>query len=100
MFFFFLQKVIFSHPDSYNIRKSDIWEDPTLSTCAHSSNNTKKYLKTLLSTLMQFVALFWSHVCLLPVPCQVSSVICQLSLTIMTTSTNLPLLTFQLSTIG
>ena len=58
MIFFFLQKVLFSHPDSYNIKKSDIREAPTLSTGAHSSNNTIKYLKTLLGTFTQFVALF------------------------------------------
>ena len=73
MIFFFLQKVLFSHPDSYNIKKSDIREAPTLSTGAHSSNNTIKYLKTLLGTFTQFVALFWSHVChVLSVTCSMS----------------------------
>ena len=74
----------------------------TLSTGAHSSNNTIKYLKTLLGTFTQFVALFWSHVCHVPyVTCSMSGFMRHMSLvTIMTTSTNLPLLTFPLSTIG
>ena len=103
MIFFSLQKVLFSHPYSYNIKKSDIREAPTLSTGAHSSNNTINILKLFQAPLHNLQPFFWSHVChvlSVPVPCQVSCVICHLSLTIMTTSTNLPLLTFPLSTIG
>ena len=77
MIFSFLQKVLFSQPDSYNIKKSDIREAPTLSTGAKSSNNTIRYLKTLLGTFTQFVALIWSHVCHVPsVTCSMSYVTC------------------------
>ena len=99
-FFSFFQKVLFSHPDSYSVKKSDIQKAPTLSTGAHSSNNTIKYLKTLLGTFTPFFGVMCVMCRLLPVPCKVSCVICHLSLTIMTTSTKLPLLTFPLSTIS
>ena len=53
---FLLQKPLFSHPDSYNIKKkSGIREALTLSTDAHSSNNTIKYLPSVTCSMSRFM---------------------------------------------
>ena len=61
IFFFFKNQYFLTLIVIILRKKSGIREAPTLSTDAHSSNNTIKYLfKTLLGTFAQFVALFWS----------------------------------------